>query len=103
MKLLYSKEAVSDLSRLREFIAQHDPDSAERISASLLEAIENLEAFPRLGHPVSQAPASVPVRDFIAGRYVVRYLLLTQRIVILRIWHHKEQERDAPIKPDRKS
>jgi len=40
MKLLYSKEAVSDLGRLREFIAQHDPDSAERTSATLLEAID---------------------------------------------------------------
>ncbi len=34
MKLIDSKEAVSDLIRLREFIAQHDPDSAARISAS---------------------------------------------------------------------
>ena len=98
MKLVYSKEAVSDLTRLREFIAQHETESAERISATLLEAIKNLEAFPRLGHRVSHAPASMPVLDFIAGRYVVRYLLLTERIAILRIWHHKEQERDAPLK-----
>ena len=100
MNLLYSKEAISDLSRLREFIAQHDPGSAARISASLLESINNLEAFPRLGHPVPGAPASLPVRDLVAGRYLVRYLLLTQRIVILRIWHQKEQERDTTIKPE---
>ena len=95
MNLVYSKEAVSDLSRLRDFIAQHDPGSALRISSSLLEAINNLAMFPRMGHPVTRAPASLPVRDLIVGRYVVRYLLTTQRIVILRVWHHKEQERDA--------
>jgi plasmid stabilization system protein ParE len=99
MKLVFSKEASADLGRLRDFIAQHDPDSAARISTSLLEAIDHLEAYPKMGHPVSRAPSSLPVRDLIAGRYVVRYLLLTQQIVILRVWHHKEQERDVPPNP----
>ena len=99
MKLIYSKQAVSELVRLREFIARHDPDSAARISASLLDAISTLEAFPKMGHQVPQAPSSLPVRDLVADRYVVRYLLLTQQIVILRIWHHKEQQRETPLDP----
>ena len=77
MNLLYSKEAISDLSRLREFIAQHDPGSAARISAALLEAINNFEAFPRMGHPVPRAPASLPVHDLVAGQYVVQPVRLT--------------------------
>lgn len=94
MKLFYSKEAVSDLKRLREFIAEHDPDAAAETSEKLLESIDLLEPFPRLGHPVAQAPASITVRDLFFGSYVVRYLLGEDRIVILRIWHQKEDGRD---------
>lgn len=94
MKLLYAAEAIQDLERLREFIAEKNPEAAERISLQLLKGIENLKQFPRLGIEVPRAPDPKRVRDLAFDRYIVRYLILDAAIYILRIWHHKE---DRPL------
>ncbi len=86
----YSPEAVEDLSRLRSFIAQHNPNAAQKISKKLLENIKRLIDFPFLGKPVSQAPEPEKIRDLITGQYVVRYLTHEQQLYILRIWHQRE-------------
>ncbi len=94
MRLVYSREAVADLARLREFIADNNPDAAARIAADLIARIDHLCAFPKMGRGVSSAPDPEMVRDFIFGKYVVRYLVSDQAIVILRIWHHYEDTED---------
>ena len=90
MRLVYSQEAVADLIRLRQFIADHDPTAAARIAADLLARIDNLCSFPEIGRPVPQAPQPDTVRDFIFGKYVVRYTLHDKALVVLRVWHHYE-------------
>ena len=42
MRLAFSENAVADLVRLREFIAEKDPLAAARVAAELLSRIENL-------------------------------------------------------------
>ncbi len=95
MRLVYSQEAVADLIRLRQFIADHDPSAAARVAADLVARIDNLCSFPEIGRPVSQAPQPDTIRDFIFGKYVVRYTLHDQALVILRIWHHYESSRGS--------
>lgn len=56
MKLVYSQEAIADLVRLREFIAEKEPAAAARVAAELGTRIENLALFPHMGHEVAQAP-----------------------------------------------
>lgn len=90
MKLIYSNEALDDLIRLREFIAQENPKAARHISATLVQGIKNLVDFPLLGKEVPQAPNPKIIRDLILGKYVVRYLILSESISILRVWHHRE-------------
>lgn len=90
MNLVYTADAVADLQRLRAFVAGKNPDAAERIGRDLADRIDGIRALPRLGRPVPAAPDSDTVRDAIFGRYVVRYSLHTNSIVILRIWHHYE-------------
>ena len=80
--------------RLRAFIAKHDPAAAERLARRLIQGIERLLRNPRLGRRVTVAPdqmAPEEIRDWVVGPYVVRYLIVDQRIVVLRIWHGKEQ------------
>ena len=94
MKLAFSREARGDLVRLRAFIAKHDPAAAERLARRLIQGIERLLRNPRLGRRVTVAPdqmAPEEIRDWVVGSYVVRYLIVDQRIVVLRIWHGKEQ------------
>ncbi len=95
MRLVYSQEAVADLVRLRAFIANNDPTAAARIAADLVTRIEGLCAFPEMGRSVSQAPEPESIRDFIFGKYVVRYAAHANALVILRIWHHYESSRGS--------
>jgi toxin ParE1/3/4 len=87
MKLQFSESAVQDLVRLREFIAQNNPQAAERVSLRLRQAIGKLVLYPDIGRPV---PELENVRDLIAGNYVVRYLSESDTIFVLRVWHGKE-------------
>lgn len=87
MKLSFSESALQDLVRLREFIAVHDPEAAERVSLRLRQAIGKLVLHPDLGRPV---PELENVRELVAGNYVVRYLRQEDTVFILRIWHGKE-------------
>jgi plasmid stabilization system protein ParE len=90
MKLGFSREARGDLIRLRAFIAEHDPTAAQRAARRLVQGIKRLARFPRLGKRVAIAPGeSAPeeIRDWPVSDYVVRYLILPDRIVVLRAWH----------------
>jgi len=42
MRLIFSRAAVHDLVRLREFIARHNPDATKRVSQRLRGAIKGL-------------------------------------------------------------
>ncbi|OGA66954.1 MAG: hypothetical protein A3G83_05300 [Betaproteobacteria bacterium RIFCSPLOWO2_12_FULL_68_20] len=94
MKLAFSREARGDLIRLRAFIAEHAPAAAERAGRRLIQGIERLLRHPRLGRRVKVAPGeTVPeeIRDWLVGDYVVRYLIANDRVIVLRVWHGKEQ------------
>lgn len=95
MRLIYSQEAVADLARLRDFIANNDPTAAARIGADLIARISHLCAFPEMGRSVSQAPDPETVRDFNFGKYVVRYTAHDNALVVLRIWHHYESRQGS--------
>ena len=90
MRISYTPESIEDLKRLREFIEVKSPPAAQRVAATLLQGINQLKMFPYLGVEVEQAPNSAIVRDLIIGNYIVRYLIHSGSITILRVWHHKE-------------
>ncbi|WP_339080808.1 type II toxin-antitoxin system RelE/ParE family toxin [Pseudomonas sp. TMP9] len=84
------RNAVADLVRLREFIAEKDPLAAARIAVELLSRIENLCLFPEMGRTVEFAPTPKVIRDTVFGKYIIRYSAHTETVVILHIWHHNE-------------
>jgi toxin ParE1/3/4 len=88
MRLIFSRAAVHDLIRLREFIAKHNPDAAKRVSQRLRGAINGLVNNPQIGRPVPDLLGEI--RDLIFGKYLVRYEVRTNSLYVLRIWHGKE-------------
>lgn len=90
MKVVYSEQALRDLAKLRSFIAGRNPDAAARVAAALLERLENLGRFPRLGRAAGRAPEPEALRDVVFGNYVVRYAPRADVVIVLRIWHHYE-------------
>lgn len=90
MKLIYSELAVKDLTRLRSFIAEHDALSASKVTGQLINKMQALVEFPRMGVPVANAPDPETLRDLILDNYVIRYTLYAESVAILKIWHHRE-------------
>ncbi len=94
MKLSYSVESISDLARLRKFIAIHNPKAAKQIAKEIKTAISQLKQFPEIGLPVPRSPDPEMMRDLYIGKYLARYLVSNNHIFILRIWHGKEEGKD---------
>lgn len=91
MKLAYSAEAIIDLNRLRAFIAEKDPAAAQRVGHELVQRLEDLRSFPEMGRPVELAPDPNTIRDAVFGKYIVRYSIHRETVIILRLWHHTEK------------
>ncbi len=91
MKITYTPEAIEDLIRLREFIENKNPQAAQRIAETIRKKIKQLKIFPFMGVEVEEAPDPEMIRDLIMDNYIVRYLVHTNELYILRIWHHKER------------
>ena len=91
MRLQFSRAALYDLIRLREFIGQHNPESAQRVSKRLRGAIIGLVGTPKIGRPVEDMPGEI--RELIFGRYVIRCEVRKDDLYILRVWHGKEDRR----------
>lgn len=92
MKLIYTEDAIKDLKRLREFIAKHNPNAALRVAQELINKISLLVDFPHIGTTVKLAPSPETVRDMIFGNYIVRYSIHKETIMVIRIWHGRENE-----------
>ena len=91
MKLRFTNKALEDLERLHEFVAEKNPAAANRIREQLLASFQTLLEQPLGGKPVK----SLPVRQWVSGDYVIRYLVDgEQSLIIVRIWHGRENRPD---------
>jgi len=90
IQLIYTQEAIADLQRLRDFIAENNPSSAQRIAQELLGRIGQLQQMPMMGRQVSSAPDPEIIRDMVFSNYTVRYAIHGNTLAILRVWHHYE-------------
>lgn len=89
MKIRWTPEAVDDLSRLYDFLAQYDPQAAMRAVTALRNGVRQLVAYPRLGPPLPGFE-SHDVRRLVIGAYEMRYELAGEAIHVLRFFHARE-------------
>ncbi|WP_319540965.1 type II toxin-antitoxin system RelE/ParE family toxin [uncultured Pseudodesulfovibrio sp.] len=87
MRIRFSPESVQDLKRFHYFLAQHDAEAARTTVLNLKSAINKFAEMPRIGRALEDID---DVREFVFGRYVVRYLVKDAAVYILRLWHTKE-------------
>ena len=89
MKLQWTGNALGDLARLHDFLAEVNPAAAAKAIQSLVAAPERLVEFPRLGERIERyAPRDV--RRIVVGRYELRYEVTDTVITVLRLWHTRE-------------
>ncbi len=88
LQLSFTARALDDLIRLRAFIARDNPQAARRVSQVLRASIHHLVDHPQMGVALN-APAGV--RRWVAGPYVMHYMIDGLILRVLRIWHGREE------------
>ncbi len=92
-RLSWLPEALNDLIRLREFIRVHNPAAAGRAANRIRETVGKLPDNPLIGKSVDDINDSTLRELFIPfgqGGYWLRYLIREENIIIVRIWHGRE-------------
>ena len=64
--------AFADLDDIRDYIAQEDPDAADRVMSEIFDAIRGLLAFPHQGHRRPDL-SSRPLRFVLVRDYLIAY------------------------------
>ena len=89
MELKWTSKALSDLTRLYEFLASVNQPAAAKAIQKLTEAPIILLSNPRIGEQFFEfAPREV--RRLLVGHYEIRYEIQGSFIYILRLWHTRE-------------
>lgn len=94
-RIAWTTPARFDLRRLKTWTERYSPKQARRQAQRIQNAIESLRENPRLGRriPVPDG-GKEELRELILVPYVIRYIVEPERIVIIRMWHNKE-DRDG--------
>lgn len=88
-ELKWTSKALSDLSRLYEFLAPVNQPAAARAVQALTKAPSILLTNPRIGEQLFQFEPR-EVRRILAGGYEIRYEIQGATIYVLRLWHTRE-------------
>jgi plasmid stabilization system protein ParE len=85
-KVRITEDALADLADIVEYSILHFPQTAERFGNALLDHIDLLGRFPRLGTPV---PHRKGVRKILHSPIRIYYRLHEDRnlVEILHLWH----------------
>lgn len=90
LTLVWSPAARRDLIRLREFIEPHNPNTARRSSEKIRKATRLILDNPAIGTRIEGREDCELFTPFGRYGYILRYIIIGQEIVILRIWHTRE-------------
>jgi len=92
MRILWLPEALLDLERLYDFLVEREPAAAERAIRVIEDGADRLGEWPERGRAMDDNTGRRElVVPFGAGAYVLRYRLHQDTVVILRVWHSREE------------
>lgn len=87
MKLRFTLRATQDLSNIADYVHERNPPAARRVRAAIIETLQTLVLFPRIGR--QQTIESI--RKVVTRRYpyLVYYTVdeTSEEIVVLTIQH----------------
>jgi toxin ParE1/3/4 len=84
MPVVFSLEALADLTEIRNYLGDRSPAAASRIAVQLVAACDRLEHLPERGRPglvanTRELPTIWP--------YVIVYRITSDAVEIVRVWH----------------
>jgi plasmid stabilization system protein ParE len=92
-KVIWRERAAADIARLRGFLSDKDLKAAQRALQVIYGGGKLLTEYPKLGRPI---PDGLHRRElflpFGSGFYVLRYFVNNNTVIIVRVWHSKENK-----------
>lgn len=89
MALRWTSLANQDLVRLHEFLAPVNPAAAAKAVDVIVAGVRRLAVHPRLGRRLERYNPR-EVRTIVVNDYEVRYELREHDLIVLRLWHVRE-------------
>lgn len=90
--VLWLESSLDDLKRINAFLAEKNPDAASRALNTIVNATKNLQDYPELGKPYE---SDIAFRElfvpFGARGYMIHYRLNMDDVVIVQVWHAREE------------
>jgi plasmid stabilization system protein ParE len=92
MKLArFSAKAERDLEAIFHFIVDDNPEAAEHVRHSILNAADFLAQYPELGRRIHNAsPRHVRIRWFVVPKfrnYLIFYVPFQDTVIVVRVLH----------------
>ncbi|HAX87616.1 MAG TPA: type II toxin-antitoxin system RelE/ParE family toxin [Cyanobacteria bacterium UBA11370] len=91
-RVVWTRPALAALDRHRQFLAEIDPNLAVRAIQKIVEMGESLQTYPQRGAIIEQANG---LRKLIVtfGKvgFVLHYAILNDEVVILQVYHGRQQ------------
>ncbi len=84
-RILKSPAAENDLNEIWWFIAQDNPDSADKLLDEIAETSSKLAQFKNMGR--NRGELHRGLRSFPVGRYLIFYMPIPDGIEIVRVLH----------------
>lgn len=85
-RLVYAQKALNDLAEIISHIAEDDADAAAHFGSSLVEHVELLTRFPRMGGLIRKRPL---IRKLLHSPFLIYYRVreAKRKIEVLHIRH----------------
>ncbi len=94
-KIVWREHALEDIDRLYNFLFEKDVQAAAKAAQVILRGSSLLEESSRLGRPMADGTGRRELFiPFGAGFYVLRYFLTSDTVVIVRVWHGREDRKE---------
>jgi len=85
-ELVWTLDAIRDLDRIGEYIEHDSPAYAAVFVRKIVEAVENVRDFPRIGRIVPEF-GDESLREVIFQNYRLIYRIAGDRAGVLAVWH----------------
>lgn len=91
-RLLWLPKAEQDLHRMIHFLKCKNPAAARNALLIIRAGTKQLIDMPKMGYPIANIPDQRElVLSFGAGAYIIRYYIQKHDVIIIRIWHSREE------------
>jgi plasmid stabilization system protein ParE len=85
-------EAFADLDDIRDYIAQRNPDAADRVISEIFDTIRGLVPFPHQGHRRPDL-TSRPLRFIRVREYLIAYAPEEKPLWVVAVMHGRRSPR----------